>query len=190
MCGGWFACIAGCYASPSKKDKVNTAMRVEKLAPHANGGLTLSMWRMICMYCRMLYSPSKKDNVNTAMRVEKLAPHANGGLTLSMWRMICMYCRMLCAVSRKKQVATQSKLAAWSCALYTSTKSPAHMDSKPGLCTKAAGCTSGTVTCSIKHGVSHNEEKKRKQKTTNAFGVNSMRSQVLYRAAQSLTMSK
>ena len=100
-----------------------------------------------------------------------------------------MYCRMLCAVSRKKQVATQSKLEAWSCALYTSTKSPAHMDSKPGLCTKAAGCTSGMVTCSVKHRVSHNEEKKSKQKTT-PFNVNSMRSQVIYRAAQGLTMCK
>ncbi len=74
-----------------------------------------------------------------------------------------MYCRMLCAVSRKKQVATQSKLAACSCALYTSTKSPAHMDSKPGLCTRAAGCTSGMVTCNTKHGVSHKEEKQGKR---------------------------
>jgi len=37
---------------------------------------------------------------------------------------------------------------------------------------------------------SHNEVQKGKQKTAHAFGVNSMRSQVLHRAAQALTMSK
>jgi len=94
-----------------------------------------------------------------------------------------MYCRMLCAVSRKKQVATQSKLAACSCELYTSTKSPAHMDSKPGLCTKAAGCTSGMATCSTKHDFSHKEEKKGQQMLLASM----VRSQVLY---QGLTMKK
>ena len=59
-----------------------------------------------------------------------------------------MYWTMLCAVSIKKHVATQSQAPAWLCAPYTSTKSPAHMLSRPGLPANIApGSLSGTSTC-------------------------------------------
>jgi len=72
---------------PSKKHKINTAMHVEKLVPFANGARTFSMWRMICMYCRMFCAAvqeaqGKREPWQRLRDWDKLAPFANGDLII------------------------------------------------------------------------------------------------------------
>ena len=67
--------------------------------------------------------------------------------TFSVFQITSMYSKMLCAVSRKKQVATASNLLRYPGWPYTSTKSPATMDSKPLIPGTSCGRMSGMGTC-------------------------------------------